>query len=154
MFGLTKYLDKIGSVFFLLIVVVGCSPVYRNHGYTPTQADLGELVVGIDTHDSVEELLGTATSRGVRDDASWYYISSQVKHLTYNMPKVIARKVVAISFDDEDVVTNIERFSMKDGRVIALSRRVTKLPVKNMGILKQILGGIGNFDASQLAGGG
>ncbi|MFB0939728.1 MAG: hypothetical protein QMB34_02050, partial [Paracoccaceae bacterium] len=65
-------------------------------------------------------------------------------------PTVIERNVVAISFDDEDVLTNIGRYSLKDGKVITLSRRVTKGGDVNKGVLSQLFANIGNISAGSL----
>ena len=65
-------------------------------------------------------------------------------------PEVVERQVLAISFDDADTVANIERFSLADGNIVPLSRRVTDSSVLNNGLLRQLLGNIGNFDPQNL----
>ena len=61
----------------------------------------------------------------------------------------VDRTVVAISFDSDGVVENIERFGLEDGRVIAISRRVTDSNIKGVSFLRQLFGNIGNFAAEQ-----
>ena len=60
-------------------------------------------------------------------------------------PKEIDRQVVAISFSDNGVVTNVERFGLERGRVVPLSRRVTSSSVRDQSLLRQLLGNIGRF---------
>jgi len=60
--------------------------------------------------------------------------------------------MIVVSFDEKDLVENVERFSLEDGRVVVLSRRVTSAPVKGPKILTQILGNLGNADAGTLLG--
>ena len=81
-----------------------CAPQYRNHGYTPTDAELAEIVVGVDTRDSVAETVGAPTSAGILAGSDYYYVSSKVRHFGAAAPKEVERKLVAISFDDGGVV--------------------------------------------------
>ena len=43
-----------------LLAAAACTTQYRNHGYAPSQEELAEVVVGVDTRDSVAESIGTA----------------------------------------------------------------------------------------------
>ena len=64
-------------------------------------------------------------------------------------PEIVDRQVVAIRFDAGGRVSNIERFTLEDGRVVALSRRVTNSNVEGVGFLQQLMGSLGNIDAGQ-----
>ncbi len=134
------------------LVLVACSPTYKFHGYAPTEDELANVIVGADTRETVEEIIGKPSSSGVLEDGSWYYVSTKVEHKTYNAPKAIERQLVTISFNKSGVVENIERFGLEDGRVVALNRRVTDLPVKGPNALSQIIGNIGNLDLGQALG--
>lgn len=129
-----------------LALPVACAPIYRDHGYAPTDAELAQIKVGVDTRDTVEQAVGSPSSSGVLKDSGYYYVSQRMRAYTYHEPEVIDRQVVAISFDDNGVVTNIERYGLKDGKVVALSRRVTTSSSENLGFLRQLLGNIGALD--------
>ncbi len=135
-----------------LAIAVSCAPVYRNHGYVPDDADLESVIVGVDTRDSVEELLGLPTTGGVTKSDGFYYISSRWRHFTYNKPKPIEREIVAINFDNEGVVTNISRYGLEDGRVVVLSRRVTSGGAGEISFIRQLMGDFGRVDAGQIFG--
>ena len=45
-----------------------------------------------------------------------------------------------------------DTFTLEDGRVIALSRRVTNSNVKGISLIRQLLGNFGNFTAGQFLG--
>lgn len=140
-----------GLAALCLVVVAGCAATYANHGYAPTDEELENVIVGVDTRGSVEETLGRPSSAGVLSEGGWYYISSRVRYFTYNEPEVIDRQLVAISFGKNDVVTNIERFTLEDGQVIALSRRVTDSGIAGVSFLQQLLGSVGRTNlADQL----
>ena len=134
----------------LLLMLAACSATYQNHGYVPTDRDLEDIVVGVDTRDSVAETLGSPSATGVLEDSGWYYGQSRWRFYAYKEPEIVDRQLVAISFDSEGVVTNIERFTLEDGRVVALSRRVTDSNIKGITFLRQLLGNLGNLRADQL----
>jgi outer membrane protein assembly factor BamE (lipoprotein component of BamABCDE complex) len=133
-----------------LLALGSCSPQFRNHGYVPDETELATLVVGVNTRAEVSEAFGVPVMSGMQDAGGYYYIHTRVRHMTYKEPVVIERDVVAISFDDEDVLTNIGRYSLKDGKVITLSRRVTKSGDVNKGVLRQLFANIGNISAGSL----
>ncbi len=133
--------------------VSGCTAVYRDHGYLPAEADLEQMVVGVDNRSTVQEVLGSPIGSGVMDDGAIFYISTKVKHYAFYEPKVVERQMLVVSFDDEDQVANIEKFGLEDGRVITLSRRVTAAPVRGPKFLQQVLGSLGNFNPAGLLGG-
>jgi outer membrane protein assembly factor BamE (lipoprotein component of BamABCDE complex) len=128
---------------------MACTPQIRSHGYVPNEDALSGIAVGRDNRESVYEAIGSPTSSGVMRDDGWYYISSRVKYETYRAPEEVERQIVAISFDSNGVVSNVERLSLEDGRVIALNRRITDIPVKGPGFFKQLIGNFGNFNIGE-----
>ncbi|SEP55376.1 outer membrane protein assembly factor BamE [Thalassovita taeanensis] len=134
-----------------MLTIAGCTALYRNHGYVPQEQDLAEIIVGVDTRDSVAENVGTPSTGGVLNDSGYYYVQSRVRHYSFTRPEVVDRQVLAISFDSRGVVSNIERFTLEDGQVVPLTRRVTNSGVSNKGFLRQLLGNIGNFNPTGLS---
>lgn len=133
-----------------LAVMAACSATYTNHGFVPADLELENILVGTDTRSTVEEIIGRPSSTGVLSESAWYYISSRVKYFTYHKPETIERTILAVSFDSNDVVSNIERFGLEDGRVIAFSRRVTDSGVQGTSFFRQLISNFGNFNAGQL----
>ncbi len=130
----------------LLAGVIGCAATFTNHGYAPTDAELEAVIVGVDNRASVEETIGRPASTGVLTDSGWYYVSSRVRYFTYREPEVIDRQLVAVSFNRHGTVENVERFTLQDGHVVALSRRVTKTGIKGVSFLQQMLRNVGNVN--------
>lgn len=130
----------------LALSLAGCASVYRDHGYVPTDEELAEVTVGVDTRDTVAEAIGTPGVAGVLNEGGYYYVSSRMRHYGARQPEVVERQLVAISFTQTGIVENVETFSLQDGRVIALNRRVTESSVNNNGFLRQLLGNLGNFN--------
>lgn len=129
------------------VVAAGaCAPVYRSHGYVPSEDDLAQIVVGVDSRASVDDLVGAPSAGGVLQDGDYYYVRSRVRHFGMLEPQVVERQVLAISFDDKSVVKNIERFGLEDGQVVPIARRVTSSSVEGKGFLRQLLGNLGKFN--------
>ncbi|MEP3331337.1 outer membrane protein assembly factor BamE [Sedimentitalea sp.] len=134
------------------LAIAGCSAIYRNHGYVPTEEDLAKVTVGVDTRDTVAEAVGVPSVSGVLNESGYYYVSSRLRHYGALEPKVVDRQLVAISFSQSGVVQNIERYGLEDGRVITLNRRVTESSVNDQTFLRQLLGNIGNFNPGTAIG--
>mgnify|MGYP002712995253 CR=1 FL=1 len=130
-----------------LAALAACSPVYRYHGFIPTDEDLEEIAVGLDTRATVASIIGKPGASGLLAEGGWYYVRSEFKHQTYMAPEETKREVVAISFDKNGVVENIERFGLERGQVVVLSRRVTDSNIKGVSILDQLFGGLGGANA-------
>ncbi len=149
MFGVYFRVTRVIAV-LCLIWTASCTAIYQNYGYVPTESELSELAVGVDSRSTVDDVIGAPSASGVLSGGDYYYIRSRVRTFGMFRPEVIERQVLAISFDQGDTIENIERFSLADGNIVPLSRRVTSSSVVSNGFLRQLLGNIGNLDPSQL----
>lgn len=133
----------------LSLSLMACAPIYRNHGYIPEQVELDAIKIGA-SREEVAAAIGRPSASGLLNDVGWFYVQSRWEHIGGRSPKEIDRQVVAISFSEAGNVTNIERFGLERGRVVALSRRVTESNIKGIGFLRQLFGSIGRLRADQL----
>ncbi len=117
-----------------------------DHGYVPEDALLNEVKLGVDTKETVGRLLGRPGTEGIVDDLGWYYVKSDYETFLWREPVEINREVVAVSFSEAGVVENVERFGLEEGRVIALSRRVTTSNTRGIGFLRQLFSNLGTFN--------
>jgi outer membrane protein assembly factor BamE (lipoprotein component of BamABCDE complex) len=147
-----KRAAKLSVAGLAIVVLGGCAAQVRQHGYVPEEADLQQIVPGVDTRATVEDLVGVPTSAGVLNDSGFYYIQSQVRHYGWNRPEVIDREVVAVSFDSAGVVENITTYGWEDGKVVALNRRVTKSGDGEISFIRKLFGNIGGLSLSGLTG--
>ena len=136
----------------VLLVLSACEARVTVHGYAPDATEQQEIEPGIDTIFSLEERIGRPATAGLLSDNTWYYVQTTVKHLTYHRPEIIDRKVFAIDFDEDGVVSNTAGYGLEDGRVINLNTRVTETDAKRVGILTALFGNIGGLSADQLLG--
>ena len=138
----------------VLLMAVGCTTLYRNHGYAPTDDQLAEVLVGVDTRGTVADIIGPPTAGGVENGGGFFYVQSRFRLYGPLEPKEIDREVVAIRFDGEGVVANVERFGLENGNVVALSRRVTEDNIADTTFIRQLFGSIGTFNAGDFLGDG
>jgi len=138
-----------GISIFILTVLVGCAATFSNHGYAPTDNELQSIVVGVDDRAAVEKTIGRPASTGMLKDSGWYYVSTRVRHFSYKEATVIDRQLVAVSFNKRGIVENVERFTLADGRVVALSRRITKSGIKGISFIRQMLGNVGRVNLAE-----
>jgi outer membrane protein assembly factor BamE (lipoprotein component of BamABCDE complex) len=133
-----------------IVLLSACSAIYRNHGYVPTDLELEPVKVGVSTQEDVAATIGRPSAAGLLNDTGWYYVQSRFVQKGPNAPEEIDRKVLAITFDKRGVVENIERFGLAEGRVVALSRRVTDTNIKGVGFLRQLFSSVGRLRAKDV----
>lgn len=143
------YALLVAGMLALGLALSACAAVYQNHGYVPSDEELALIEVGKDTRETVGATLGRPSSQGLLNDVGWFYVQSRWKNFGAMPPKEIDRQVVSITFTEDGVVENIERFGLEDGQAVAISRRVTDSNIKGIGFLKQLLGNIGRLRADQ-----
>ncbi|MGB7318194.1 MAG: outer membrane protein assembly factor BamE [Planktotalea sp.] len=137
---------NIGAALLLCASLAACTATYRNHGYVPLDEDLSQVTVGVDTRDTVAELVGTPSSAGVLNDSGYYYVQSRVKQFAWQKPEVIDRQVVAITFNNAGIVENIGRYTLQDGQVVPLARRYTRNG-QDVSFIRKLLANLGSFSA-------
>lgn len=141
-----------GALTGLLVVSMilsACAAQFRNHGYLPNEEELSEVLVGIDTRDTVAETIGTPSTSGVLDGGDFYYVGDTVRTFGWQKPKVVDREIVAITFDADGVVQNIVRYGLEDGQVVPIVQRVTESSDGDISFLRKLFGNIGGLDLGQ-----
>ena len=139
-----------GVPLLALVLLPACSSLEDSHGYVPEAGLVEEVQVGIDTKVTVARILGRPGVEGIVDDSGWYYVQSDYERRFWYAPVEVSREVLAVSFADDGIVENVERFGLEDGRVVALERRVTDSNTQGISFLRQLFSNFGNFDASAL----
>ncbi len=128
----------------------GCAASIKNNGYAPDTELLAEISVGQDTRGSVQRKIGRPTTTGVFTDTGWYYVATTVSEYLYHAPKVIDRRVVAVEFDPNDVVTAMNVYGVEDGRIIDLQTRTTPTQGRQLTIVQQLLGNLGTLSGEEV----
>ena len=126
-----------------VVALAGCAATRDFHGYMPDQAMPSDVQSCVDTRSTVLARLGTPSTTSIFDDNLWVYMSSTRELLTFYHPKVVQRSIVAIQFDDDDVVSDVLTYDVDDGRTLAYNSRVTPTRGRELGILEQLFGTLG-----------
>ena len=129
------------------ILTAGCSPIVNTHGYLPVSADVADIAAGTGTKDSVLQLLGEPTTKGVEGDSAWYYVSYTVRKFAFLAPKVTDRQILAVTFNGAGRVAQVDTYGLEDGILINLNTRETVTGGRKLSFFQQMLGNVGNFSA-------
>jgi len=141
---------RIGVGVVALAALSACTTQYRTHGYVPLEDELQQIVPGVDTRGTVEDLVGVPSTSGTLNDSGYYYVESQVRHYAWRRPEVVDREVLAITFDQAGVVENIESYGLQDGQVVPLTRRITRSGDGDINFIRKLFGNIGGINAADL----
>ena len=123
----------------------GCRATRDFHGYVPDQALPTDVEPAVDTRSTVLARLGSPSTTSAFDDSLWVYMSSTREHKAFYYPKVVGREIVAIQFDENDIVSDVLTYDLNDGQVLAYNSRVTPTRGRELSILEQLFGSIGNI---------
>lgn len=131
---------------WLLAGAVGaCSSTVHTDGQIPDPVKLASIEPGVQTQDEVMTLLGTPSSTSVVDGGTWYYISKRTSTFAFFEPEVLDQRVVAISFDDSGVVTNVERYELADANDVSPVGRKTPTKGRQLTVWDQMVGNLGRY---------
>ena len=147
---LTRHSARYAILLVATAALAGCAEKVRTHGYMPPESDLQQITPGVDTRSTVEDVVGVPNASGVLSNSGFYYVESQVRHFAWQKPKVIDREVLAITFDDAGVVDNIVSYGLEDGRVVPITRRVTRTSDGDISFIRKLFGNLGGLSLGNL----
>jgi outer membrane protein assembly factor BamE (lipoprotein component of BamABCDE complex) len=102
-----------------------------------------QITPGVDTRGSVQRQLGQPAIRGLEGDGRWYYVSTTMARETYKAREITDRRVIAITFDDVGVVTDVEELGLEQGQAVALRTETTPTYGREMTFAQQMFGNLG-----------
>ena len=79
------------------------------------------------------------------DDDIWYYITQRSRTFAFFKPEIIDQQVLVVRFDEADVVSEINRYTIEDGLIVDPVTRETPTAGKELSVLQQLFGNIGRF---------
>jgi outer membrane protein assembly factor BamE (lipoprotein component of BamABCDE complex) len=121
-----------------------CTPTVAFQGYQPIEARPQDVKVGEDTKSGVLVRLGSPSAVSTFDPNIWFYMTQITTRVAYYHPRVATRSIVAIAFNKEDEkVASVNSYTLKDGKVIAFNDRETPTRGRELSILEQLLGNVG-----------
>ena len=123
-----------------------CTPVQTHSGFRPEHNDeaIIDPQVGVDTRATVLQRFGSPSTTAVFDQTTWYYISATQERVAFFEPRIVERSILAVKFDANDVVAQVGHYGLEDGRIISYNGDETPTRGRELGVLEQIFGNIGN----------
>ena len=136
----------------LIVPLAACSPTISARGNLPTADQLSQIKPGVSDKASVTQALGSPSTIASFDDTTWYYISEKSEEIAFFKPEIRDPEVVAVVFDKDGIVKDIQKRSSKTPRDIQPVARTTPAPGKELSFLEQLIGNFGKFNTNSAAG--
>lgn len=146
-----KSAGKAAVISALTVTLAACSATIEERGYIVDESDFERVQAGTTTEAQIEEILGSPSTVATVDGKVWYYISSTFEKLMFYEPEEIDRTVVAVYFDENNIVQELAYYGLEDGRIINFRTRKTPTRGKELTVLGQIFGNLGRFNQNQPA---
>ena len=119
--------------------------MHSSHGFLPDKDVVEKLRTGIHDRDSVASLFGSPTTVADFNGEIWLYVKRESEQIAFLPEKLLDQAVLAIRFDQDGIVSGIERFKMKDGKAIKPVGRKTPTRGREFTVIEQLFGNIGRF---------
>ncbi len=126
----------------LMLLLPACSSQVIRHGHVFTQEEIAQIQPGLG-REQVVTILGTPDTTSTIAGRTFYYISSTKKAVAFLKPKEVDRKVLAVYFDENDVVRKVAHYGLKDGKVFDFISRTTPSHGKELTLIQQLFGNLG-----------
>lgn len=131
----------------LLAMPLGaCTANVAAHGHRLDVAALAQVEPGRSSQRDVVQLLGSPSSLATFDNHTWYYISQRTERRSFYQERIVEQDVVAIRFDDQGLVSQIDRHGLDEANEIDMVDRETPTAGNELTILEQFVGNIGRFN--------
>ena len=96
------------------------------------------------------DILGSPSTTSAIDSSTWYYIYSKAETVAFYHPTVTDRRVLAISFGDNNKVNNLKYYGLEEGKIISYVDRTTPTRGRELTVLQQLFGNLGRLGAGSL----
>jgi outer membrane protein assembly factor BamE (lipoprotein component of BamABCDE complex) len=129
-----------------LAATAACAPVQSFSGFRPdyNNVAIADPEVGVDTRQTVLSRFGSPSTTAVFDQTAWYYVSAVQSRVAFYAPQISARQVMVVRFDENNQVSAVDKYGMERGRIVAYNDNVTPTRGRELGLVEQIFGSIGN----------
>ena len=139
------------------LAIGACSPVRGHSGYIIDADLVNSVQPGVDTRQSIQQVLGRPTFTGQFDrNADWYYLARSTRNLAFVNPKVEDQVTLRISFTPAGVVQSVARSDETRVASIDPYKKVTPTLGRKKSFFEELFGNIGSVGTPGLGspGGG
>ncbi|HVY97937.1 MAG TPA: outer membrane protein assembly factor BamE [Dongiaceae bacterium] len=129
-----------------LAVLGACSPIIQQEGNVPDPDQVVQINPGVDDKNRVTQLLGSPSTISAFQDRTWYYISRRTEQTAFLDPDVVEQEVLAISFNDQNIVDDMKIYGLENGRMVEMNDKITPTYGNDLTLMQQLLGNLGRFN--------
>ena len=147
-----KYVIKKYLFVVLILLITSCSPIVENRGYVFDEKLLDQIKGNETISNDVMDILGSPSTTSAIDSSTWYYIYSKAETVAFYHPNVTDRRILAISFSDNNKVNNLKYYGLEEGKIISYVDRTTPTRGRELTVLQQLFGNLGRLGAGSLPG--
>jgi outer membrane protein assembly factor BamE (lipoprotein component of BamABCDE complex) len=125
------------------LALAGCIGETLNRGYVPSEMALEQVSVGA-SRDQVMIALGTPSTTADFGGEVFYYISQKAyRPVAFLNSRIVDQRVLAVYFDENQLVSQIADYGLKDGQVFDFVSRTTPTTGRDVSFVGQLLGSVG-----------
>jgi len=128
--------------FGLIGLLAGCTPIVATRGNMAEDSRLSQIQPGQTTRDQVIYVMGSPTTTGTVDGATWYYIGRRMEQTAFFDAEVTAQRIVRVRFDDQGTVQEVTELDGKDAAYIVPVAQVTPTAGHDLGFFEQLMGNL------------
>lgn len=102
---------------------------------------------GITSKERVTKLMGSPTIlANFEDDEVWIYYSENVQHFLFFTPEIVDRKILALRFNKNDVVSELRDIDMGgEVKEMNFAANYTEVADHDRGLIKSFFGNVGQI---------
>lgn len=148
-YRITEYFSTFAMVALAAVMLGSLSACVKNKqvvGYTFDPLKVKDLRPGVTSKDDTIVLLGSPSSLSNYGDETWYYINFETERAAFFSPEVVDQKILAITFDTNNIITDLGTYTEKDQQPVIFSEEVTPTHGNSFTVLQQLLGNVGRFN--------
>lgn len=144
--SMSKYFALTTSV---ALVLVACTPTISQRGNMLQDHQIEDVVLGIHTRTDVLRILGSPTTKAPFDDSKWYYLGQKMEKRGVLDPEVTEERIVLVSFDENDVVQEINDLDNERIEVLVDDSKTPTQGHKTT-IIQEFFSNLGKFNSNSL----
>ena len=126
-----------------VVLLPACATSITQHGYVMSEAALDQVPEG-SSREQVLIALGTPSATAEFGGEVFYYISqTKARPVAFMNPSIVDQRVLAVYFDQEQLVNKLANYGLKDGQVFDFVSRTTPTGGRDFSFVAQLLGAAG-----------
>lgn len=107
---------------------------------------MSQIIEGQSGPEDVRAIMGSPSATSDFGETTWYYITERKETYGFYAPEIADQRVVAVKFDADGRVSNIEEYEKKEGRAVEFVSKETPTEGQELTFIEQMLGNFGRFN--------